>query len=1222
MDSTVITRKQAATHAISKSISRLVDRYEKGDTAGVAQSLAQITAVSAAYVAGTLAGFGRKFAVSGLDQAIRLLGRDPSGLGKVLLRMGLISDPLVAQRLTNVGRAFGAGAATAYLVDQAIDWANKQNLGGKLYDALHPDEAARGYFNRSRTYRYDPLVLDLDGDGIETVGSKNNIYFDNNNDGIKTATGWVGADDGLLVMDRNGNGVIDNGTELFGNSTQLDNGHTASDGFGALADLDSNHDGKIDKNDANWNQLKVWHDLNQDGISQANELFTLDQLGIASLNVNKKSHNQTLANGNQLADQGTYTKTDGSTGNMGDVNFEEDAFHREFTDEVVIADNVKDLPDMQGAGKVRDLREAASLSTSLQSVLAHYSAATTREEQRGLLDQMLSDWADTSSMTKTLQERAGSAYTVIWQSLGGQVITDDAAGRAIVAAWEKKLHILEAFNGQYYFAMHNLTGMGYNGFKMVEGKNGQPGTITISLYAEQVNSLNQAYDALQESIYGSLLLQTRFKSLIDQIELKIDTDGMHLDYGALEKHFKAAIAADVIKGLYDLIDFNRAAGSAMQDFSWIGAEMIALGLSTLDASPEIQKLFAELSSVMNKNGTKKKDLIVGGNGNDTLNGYAGNDVMLGGRGDDSLDGGEGDDTLSGNAGDDRLNGGEGNDTLLGGAGNDTLIGGDGNDILTGGKGDDTLYGGLGNDTYILRRGDGHDTIRNEDRGTDNRGGGRTDVVIFTDMNASDIQSLHTVNYDLVIEFGSGDSLTIRNYFNDATYHIDQFRFADGQVWTGSQILAAHPVVATDNNDNLGFTNSADTIYARGGNDTIYSYGGDDVIDGGTGNNSLWGGSGNDRLSAGDGDDAFYGESGDDVLDGGDGNNSLDGGSGNDTLITGAGNDRLSGGDGNDILTGGKGDDTLYGGLGNDTYILRRGDGHDTIRNEDRGTDNRGGGRTDVVIFTDMNASDIQSLHTVNYDLVIEFGSGDSLTIRNYFNDATYHIDQFRFADGKTLTGTELLSANPIALPEAADSMGVMNADQHSHADVSDDNGQADNDDVSSEADNDDKVITDSIGKQVVAVHVSEGIAAAALLFGQAGDRVLAKARKQQAIIDNWFTKVDGRRASSLQMVPDNSTVDAAGSTDTLLNQKIPQFNFDAVVAQFEQLRARPPAVNLWAESAALLDLHLKKSNAAGLGCDLVGQYAKNGHDVGSAVNSAQAMLAPPHFGATDLHGRR
>ncbi|MEB0141475.1 calcium-binding protein, partial [Undibacterium sp. CCC2.1] len=76
--------------------------------------------------------------------------------------------------------------------------------------------------------------------------------------------------------------------------------------------------------------------------------------------------------------------------------------------------------------------------------------------------------------------------------------------------------------------------------------------------------------------------------------------------------------------------------------------------------------------------------------------------------------------------------------------------------------------------------------------------------------------------DLIIEFGSGDSLTISNYFDGVNYQINQFRFADGQVWTGAQILATHPVMLTDNNDNLGFTNSADTIYARGGNDTIYS----------------------------------------------------------------------------------------------------------------------------------------------------------------------------------------------------------------------------------------------------------------------------------------------------------------------------------------------------------------------------------------------------------------
>ncbi|MEB0082438.1 calcium-binding protein, partial [Glaciimonas sp. Gout2] len=640
------------------------------------------------------------------------------------------------------------------------------------------------------------------------------------------------------------------------------------------------------------------------------------------------------------------------------------------------------------------------------------------------------------------------------------------------------------------------------------------------------------------------------------------------------------------------------------------------------------------------NGGSGNDRLFAGDGNDTLIGESGDDVLEGGEGNNQLDGGSGNDTLTTGAGKDTLSGGDGNDILTSGSGEDTLSGGAGNDILTGGKGDDKLQGGAGNDTYVLSRGDGHDTINNYDYGTDYSGGGRTDVVIFTDMNASDIQGLRTVNTDLIIEFGSGDSLTISNYFDGVNYQINQFRFADGQVWTGAQILATHPVMLTDNNDNLRFSDSGETIYAGGGNDTIYSFGGDDVIDGGTGNNYLNGGSGNDRLFAGDGNDTLIGESGDDVLEGGEGNNQLDGGSGNDTLTTGAGKDTLSGGDGNDILTsgsgedtlsggagndiltGGKGDDMLNGGFGNDTYMLSRGDGHDTIDNYDYGTDYSGGGRTDVIRFTDVNSDALSGLRRVKNDLIIDYGNGDSITVANYFNGASYQINQFQFADGKTLTGTELLSANPIALPEAADSMGVMNADQHSHADVSDDNGQADNDDVSSEADNDDKVITDSIGKQVVAVHVSEGIAAAALLFGQAGDRVLAKARKQQAIIDNWFTKVDGRRALSLQTVTDNSTVDAAGSTDTLLNQKIPQFNFDAVVAQFEQLRARPPAVNLWAESAALLDLHLKKSNAAGLGCDLVGQYAKNGHDVGSAVNSAQAMLAPPHFGATDLHGRR
>ncbi len=99
--------------------------------------------------------------------------------------------------------------------------------------------------------------------------------FDHNNNGIRTSTGWISGDDGLLVRDLNGNGIIDNGSELFGDSTQLLNGAMANNGFEALRDLDSNQDGIIDADDAAFNELKIWRDLNQDGISQADELKTL-----------------------------------------------------------------------------------------------------------------------------------------------------------------------------------------------------------------------------------------------------------------------------------------------------------------------------------------------------------------------------------------------------------------------------------------------------------------------------------------------------------------------------------------------------------------------------------------------------------------------------------------------------------------------------------------------------------------------------------------------------------------------------------------------------------------------------------------------------------------------------------------------------------------------------------------------------------------------------------
>ena len=129
---------------------------------------------------------------------------------------------------------------------------------------------------------------------------------------------------------------------------------------------DGNADGKVDAGDTQFADLKVWRDFNQDGLTQNGELFTLAELGIAAINTGNIEQNRTLPNGNQIADLGIYTKTDGSSGttgevigNLADINLAANPFNREFTDPLDTT-AVNHLPDMQGSGMVRDLREAAN----------------------------------------------------------------------------------------------------------------------------------------------------------------------------------------------------------------------------------------------------------------------------------------------------------------------------------------------------------------------------------------------------------------------------------------------------------------------------------------------------------------------------------------------------------------------------------------------------------------------------------------------------------------------------------------------------------------------------------------------------------------------------------------------------------------------------------------------------------------------------------------------
>jgi len=163
--------------------------------------------------------------------------------------------------------------------------------------------------------RRDPLILDLDGDGIETTNVETaGAYFDQDSDGFAEWTGWVSSDDGLLVMDRNGDGRINDAKELFGNETILENGAKAANGFQALAELDSNEDGKIDATDESFSKLKVWKDLDGDGLSFQDELYSLEELGIKSINLSGTPDSTVDPQGNTRTRIGTFEWEDGTMG--------------------------------------------------------------------------------------------------------------------------------------------------------------------------------------------------------------------------------------------------------------------------------------------------------------------------------------------------------------------------------------------------------------------------------------------------------------------------------------------------------------------------------------------------------------------------------------------------------------------------------------------------------------------------------------------------------------------------------------------------------------------------------------------------------------------------------------------------------------------------------------------------------------------------------------------
>ena len=241
-------------------------------------------------------------------------------------------------------------------------------LGDWLDQNISLPDILNQWWNQAKNWtppRIDPLALDLDGDGIETRGADGRVVFDHNGDGVQTGTGWLRPDDGWLVLDRNSNGTIDNGGELFGVDTVKADGTKATDGFDALSDLDSNDDGVFDAKDTRFADVRIWRDLNQDGISQSNERSTLAANNIRSINLNKTSATTNLGNGNTQTATATFTRTDDTTGTAANLGLVSNTFYRKFTNRVTLTDTAKKLPEVSGSGRVRNLREAMSRYSTL-----------------------------------------------------------------------------------------------------------------------------------------------------------------------------------------------------------------------------------------------------------------------------------------------------------------------------------------------------------------------------------------------------------------------------------------------------------------------------------------------------------------------------------------------------------------------------------------------------------------------------------------------------------------------------------------------------------------------------------------------------------------------------------------------------------------------------------------------------------------------------------------
>lgn len=242
-------------------------------------------------------------------------------------------------------------------------------------------------------------------------------YFDLDNDGFRERVAWSLANDGFLVRDRNGNGLIDNGTELFGTANVDSSGNrTGSDGFVELRQLDSNGDGIISELDTDFATLQVWIDANGDGLTDEGELKSLEELGLVSISLSTRQSNDLDCgcDGTEVTYMSSITRTDGTLAQIYDAWLSIDQYDtREIVTDVTISSDISALPFLIGSGTLSDLDVAMARDPALEEMVRAFANLDVSQvdEIPGRVEQILLRWT------------------------GADQVADDSRGSSINARW-------------------------------------------------------------------------------------------------------------------------------------------------------------------------------------------------------------------------------------------------------------------------------------------------------------------------------------------------------------------------------------------------------------------------------------------------------------------------------------------------------------------------------------------------------------------------------------------------------------------------------------------------------------------------------------------------------------------------------------------------------------------------------------------------------------------